>query len=369
MDNNKNRQLIIIAPTCPPGVCGVSDYAYKTALALNKFYKSVKIGVEKIPSVIPDSPLQLTIAKWPRAIQQNIKKSIPADVLLNYTPTSYAKQGVPVQLLLALSRFKSATPGNRLFVFFHETWDGSKNLKLHHQLRDHFTKSSVKYLSKLADGITVVTKEQKQKIESVTGDHKIHLSLVGANILPANKDSGLNSSRKAGEWIVFGLAHTRLWTLQQYIPLLKELKARGLLVNIYAIGPDDNQYAQQEKNLITENLGADILVQTGALKPEQVSKYMLSAQAALVGQTADSLRKSGTFAALAAHAVPVICDAPISLGEPPGTAIFRPQELMDDTSLLSSADGEKRRLMLHQWFWQTRSWEAIAADTYHWMNS
>lgn len=368
MNTSTYRQLIIIAPTSPPGVCGVSDHAYKTALALNKFYKSIKIGVEYFPEVIRDTPLTLTTAYWQSLLKQIEKNSTPGDLLLNFTPTSYSKTGLPFKLLQALKKFKKESPYNHLYIFFHETWDDSAGLRIHHRLRNQLIKYTVKQLSKLADGITVVTNEQKEKIISLTNSKKVRLSLVGANILPVDKENGLTSIRKPGEWVIFGLAHTRLWTLQQHLPLIKELHNNGLIKKIYAIGPLNNHYADEELSLASGQLGPGVLIQTGTLDPGEVSAMMLTAEAALVGQTADSLRKSGTFAALSAHAVPVICEAPVTLDEPPGVAIFRPHELMTNQTLLSTIEGEKRRLLLHQWFWLTRSWEAIALDMQSWIN-
>lgn len=369
MNNSINRQLIIIAPTCPPGVCGVSDHAYKTALALNKYYTSVKIGVEYFPEEIVDEPLSLTTAYWWLLVEQCIKDKAPVDLLLNYTPTSYSKLGLPFNLLTALRKFKNASEKNHVFVFFHETWDGSKNLKPHHRLRNVFIKYTIRLICKLSDGITVVTNEQKQKIESITVSQKVRLSMVGANILPFDKEYGLKSARKPGEWIIFGLAHTRLWTLQQHLPLIKELYEKGVIKKIYAIGPKNNHFATQELDLSVSTFGDGFLIQMGALKHDEVSTMMLNAEAALVGQNADSLRKSGTFAALSAHAVPVICEAPLLLDEPPGYAIFRPHELINNLNIISTTEGEKRRLLLHQWFWLTRSWEAIALDMHTWIKS
>ncbi len=369
MSNSINRQLIIIAPTCPPGVCGVSDYAYKTAIALNKSYRSVKIGVQYFPPLIQDAPLSIPTVYWQKLLKQNIQNGLATDLLLNFTPTSYSKFGLPYNLLNTLKQFKAASLANRIYVFFHETWDDSEGLKIHHRLRNSLIKYTVKSLSKLASGITVVTNEQKAKIELLTNNKKIRLSLVGANILPANKDYGLNSIRKPGEWVIFGLAHTRLWTIQQHLPLIKELYRKGVIKKIYAIGPIDNQFAAEELRLTKSMLGPDVLIQTGILEPDEVSDRMLTAEAALVGQTADSLRKSGTFAALSAHAVPVVCEAPFSLDEPPGYAIFRPHELLSNQNIVSTTEGEKRRLLLHQWFWLTRSWEAIAIDMQSWINS
>lgn len=366
----KKQQLIIIAPTAPPGVCGVSDYAYHTAEALKEYYEFIKMGVEDIPERSTESkPEPVSIDSWEKVLGHSTRKYTETDVLLNYTPLSYSKTGYPTKLITYMRWFKLSGKNKRLFVFLHETWDDSPGLKLHHKLRNKIVKHAMLQLCKIADGITVVTKEQQQRIEALIPGKSIHISPIGSNILPVNKISGLESNRQKGKWIIFGLAHTRYWTLQKHLTVLKDLYDKGVLKQLIVIGPIENTYAQKEAALAEKHFGPGFLKQLGVLSSEEVSEQMLGAEAALIGQTADSLNKSGTFSALAAHGVPVIGDVSATLSEPPGSAIFHPSEFKTDNNVIFTPDGEKRRVQLYNWFWLTRSWEALALDMRNWMMS
>ena len=361
------KRLLIIAPTAPPQVCGVSDYAYKVAQELTKSYDTVMLGVERLPATPAVGPL--AVGHWSQFLAQAAAAPLASDVLLNYTPTSYARSGIPAGLLLALRRFTKARPDNRVFVFFHETWNGSLNQRPHHILRDKATRWAMHRIGQLAQGVAVVNAEQQQKLRLLLGHDDIVLNAVGSNILPPTPDAGLTSARQPGTWLVFGLSHTRLWALTAHINLLRVMHERGVLLRIHAIGPVDTSYARQELALVTKTLGPGVLVQVGALTPAEVSAQLLSAQAALVGLNSDGLKKSGTFAAMAAHAVPIICEVDPALEQPPGALFLQPAEVLADPSLVTNAEGERRRRQLHAWFWANRSWESIGLALHQWLQS
>lgn len=190
---------------------------------------------------------------------------------------------------------------------------------------------------------------------------------IGANILPTHELDGLRSERQQGDWIVFGLAHTRLWTLKTYILFIKTMKSRGLLKRVLAIGPVNNSYSDQELKFANDHLGENVLFQLGALPAEQVSEELLRAEVALIASSPETLRKSGLFAALAAHAVPIICDVPSNLSDPPGRALFKPAELMNKSDILGSPEYEKRKKQLHHWFWRTRNWKVVELNMKSWL--
>ena len=361
------QRLLIIAPTAPPEVCGVSDYAYRTAQELTNFYPTVTLGVERLPATPAVGPL--AVGLWTKLLAQAAAAPQASDVLLNYTPTSYAWSGIPADLMRALRRFIQARPDNRLFVFFHETWNGSPNQRPHHALRSRATRWAMHRIGRLAEGVAVVNAEQQQKLRLLLGRDSIGLNAVGSNILPPTPDAGLTSTRQPGTWLVFGLPHTRFWALRAHLDTLRALHERGVLRQIHAIGPVDTTYARQELALISKALGPGVLVQLGALAPAEVSVQLLGAEAALVGLNADGLKKSGTFAALAAHAVPVICKVNPALAQPPGAALLQPAEVLADPLLVTNAEGERRRQQLHAWFWANRSWEAIGQALHYWLQN
>jgi hypothetical protein len=359
-----NKNLIIIAPTAPPDICGVSDYAYQMAKELRKAYQSIAIGVEREPAEAPATD-GIKVQPWPQLLDADSSQA--TDIFLNYTPTSYARTGWPLGLLRALQRFTQAHPQNRLFVFFHETWNGSRQLRFKQLVQQQVIRLAMRRIGRLSSGVAVVNAEQQQKLRHLLLRDNVRLNAVGSNILPPTREAGLLSERQPGSWLVFGLPHTRLWALEAHLPLLKAAHSKGQLRHLYAVGPTDTAFARQEKDLISKALGEEVLVQLGALGPAEVSAQMLNAEAALVGLNANGLKKSGTFAALAAHAVPIICEVDTQLDQPPGPAFLQPTEVLTNPALLTGPESERRRRLLHQWFWDNRSWEAIGHSLQDWL--
>lgn len=367
MDSLENRKLVVIAPTAPPNICGVSDYSFLTTQEIARFYRSASIGVVDVPQRSDPNTLGLVnVGPWEEIIRE--AAAGPTDLLLHYTPTSYAWTGLPISLMYAMHRFKKTNADNRIFIFFHELWSNSFELKFHQIVRNQLAKWASFRMGNLADGISTLTNGQKKDLEAILKKPTIQLGLVGANIVPTSREMGLESERQSGVWAVFGLAHTRLWALQAHLPLLKNLYAQGTFRQLHSIGPADNSYAREEAVFMEENFGKDVLIQLGSLQPEEVSRQLLHVEAAVVKQDADSLYKSGSFSALAAHAVPVVCEVPTSLNNPPGKALFRPNEVQENPAIIRNEEGKKRRQQLHNWFWSTRSWEAIGQDMRLWMS-
>lgn len=362
-----NKKLLIITNSAPPYVCGVSDYSFKVAETLASRYKQIVIGLQILPSYPCIS--QFEIRRWASALESVFEADEGFDVLLNYAPTIYSKAGYPLSLIRALSRLKSsAKADHRLFVQVHETWHGGR-LPFKHAVRDCVCRRALQKICSLANGVCAMTEVQKNKIELHFGLENLPLIHVGSNVLPAQSDLGLHGIRDLRSWVVFGLAHTRLWSFEANLSVLKELYNDGKIRRLTAIGPVGNLYADREAKLALENFGPGFLHQCGVLPGEQVSQMLLNAGAAIVGQNVDSLKKSGSFAALAAHGLPIICDVPATLLDPPGAAIIRPSELLDNPSLLEGEDAQARRRFLHTWFWSTRSWEAIGDQIWEWMES
>lgn len=360
-----NKTLIIISPTAPPEVCGVSDYAYKIGQELIKRYDSVTIGADRMPEITSQAN-ELPIAHW-QVLLEKATAASGTDVLLNYTPTSFARTGLPIKLLKSLRRFTQGNSRNRLFVFFHETWNDSRELRIHQQLQQRIVRSAMSRIDQLAVGVAVVNAEQQRKIEELSLRTNVRLNPVGSNVVPAHHEAGLLSKRQPGEWLVFGLPHTRLWSIEAHLPFLKTMHNKGLLHHIRAVGPTDTKFARQEKDLVDKEVGPGVLIQLGALEPAEISRELLQAEAALVGLNANGLKKSGTFAALAAHAVPIICEVDKQLDSPPGETLLQPSEVLANPGLLTNDEGDRRRRQLHNWFWSTRSWEAIGQSLHAWL--
>lgn len=369
MGNIEDYRLIVLAPTAPPGICGIGDYSFNIANTLGKLYKSVNIGVEKIENLntpIPSS--NISIDFWTALLKEACIDNLPTVLFLNYSPTAYSKIALPLRLLVEIKRFKKANPKNRVFILFHEIWNGNPNLPLHHFIKDKITQISIYQLWKMADALGVVTIEQRNKLRRRFNieSNNIYIGLIGANILPINRDIGFTSLRRRGEWVIFGLPHTRLWAFQDNLTFMKDMYKKGYLKKLNTIGPRDNTFAKQEVALANENFGEGFLFALGELQPMQVSEQLLCSEAAIISQTADSLNKSGSFASLAAHAVPIICQIP-SLKEPFKGSIFNPLEIISNPNVFYNNLGKNKISRLHKWFWSMRGWDAISLDLTNWM--
>ncbi|QJD80122.1 hypothetical protein [Spirosoma rhododendri] len=310
--------------------------------------------------------LDIPVGNWADLLITN--GTAPTDLLLHFTPASYARTGLPIRLVRAVRRFRKSNPLNRLFILVHEAWSDELAIRPHHLARNRMARWSAGRMGQLADGVTVMTIGQQTQLTQLLGGRLVvKMGTVGANVLPSEPEQGFLSQRQPGVWATFGMAHTRLWAMQAHKELLQSLFERGHLTSLLAIGPVDNTYADQEAAFAQQAFGPGKLVQLGALSPGDVSKHLLSVEAAVIRQDADSLPKSGSFASLASHGVPVICDAPDGLVQPPHGGFFLPREVMADPALLLNDEGVVRRRLLHDWFWSTRSWQTIGRDMHTWM--
>jgi hypothetical protein len=367
MNRKLPNKLIVIAPTTYPEICGVSDYALNLSLSLKTdFYDLVELGLERH---YDNGTTQLTkIESWEVLLKCAIKNKEGVHVILNYTPRSYSRFGYSLRLIRCLKQINSVNPDNKIFIIFHEMWNDDSKLKLHHRILGKSSKLFAKHLGNLSSGIIAMTDEQKVLIQNLLPNTPMDSGLVGANILPHNKEDGILASRENGVWSVFGLSHTRLWTLQKHKQFILKMAAVGSVKEIRLIGPFNDHSGTLELEYIQKHFENIEVKQLGILSAEEINFELLKTSAGLIGQTGDSIKKSGTFAALAAYGVPLICDVSGDLIDPPFESFFNIKELIED---YTSFEKEKiqRSEKLHDWFWRTRSWDVIGKRVFNFMKS
>lgn len=357
-----NNKIIVVAPTIYPEICGVSDYAMNLCKSLkSNYYEIVELGLERC--YITEATKLNRIQHWEILLVDAIKTKESVDVLINYTPRSYSRFGYPYKLIGFLKKLRSVNPNNKVFVIFHEIWNDDSKLRIHHRIIGKSSKLFAKHLGVLSNGFIAMTMEQKELIQKLMPNISIDLGLVGANVLPKNREEGLLSIRNKGVWSVFGLSHTRLWTLQKYQTFILEMAVLGFVKEIRLIGPFNDHNGRLESEFINKHFKNITVKQLGSLSIEEVNIELLSTSVGLIGQSEDSISKSGTFAALAAYGVPMICDVSEKLTNPPGESFFNTNELILDLAIF---DKEKtaRTKIIHDWFWETRSWEAIGENVF-----
>ncbi|KEO72299.1 hypothetical protein [Anditalea andensis] len=358
------KNLIVLSRSAPPEVCGMSDYCYNVALQLQTYYDKVELGVALLPMNLTQKGGPI-IEHWETLLDRALSSNTPHDIMLNYTPTAYQSFGMPISLLKRLKRLKKENKSNRIYVLIHELWNNSIDLKIHHKILNSLYSISGKSILKMADDVAAFTADQKNLISTIKPGKEVHRSIIGTNIIPNECHMAFKHVRKPGQWVVFGLPHTRLWTIDKFKNILYDCHKSGFIHQLIAIGPIDTKYSQQELNIANTIFGKGVLIQTGPLFGNDITDYFLTSEVALVGQNADSLSKSGSFASLAAHGVPVVCEVPLTLVDPPGKYIIRPDELKHE---LKSGSISEKSQALYDWFWKNRSWEAIGKDFNSWMN-
>jgi hypothetical protein len=367
MNPNLSNKLIVIAPTIYPEICGVSDYALNLSLALKThFYNVVELGLER--HYKNETTTLTKVEPWEVLLKCAIQNRERVDVILNYTPRSYAHFGYSAKLISYLKKLNSVNKDNKFFIVFHEVWNDDSHLKIHHRILGKSSKLFARHLGNLSSGIIAMTDEQKVRIQEILPGVPIDSGLVGANILPHKKEDGVQASREDGVWSIFGLSHTRLWTLQKHKEFIMKMVVVGTVKEIRLIGPFNDKNGTLELDYIQKHFQNIDIKQLGSLSVEEVNNELLRTSAGLIGQTGDSIKKSGTFAALAAYGVPIICDVLEELIDPPVESLFNTNELIVDYTIFEREKIQRSKL-LHDWFWQTRSWDVIGKRTFDFINS
>ncbi|SEL24973.1 hypothetical protein [Parapedobacter koreensis] len=364
MNAMKLNHLIIISPTITPAICGVSDYAYRVGEQLFQtgVFTKIAFGVDRVPK--RKAKLSFVVKHWKAAL-----KEIEADtcIFINYTPLGFSRFGYPSKFLNELQKTKNKFYSAKFFIMFHEIWNGNPKLRLHLKMIDRLSKKSCLRLVDIANGVATVTYHQKEKLKNERRNITISIQPIGANISAPPDINVLKTNRQHGVWVIFGLPHTRLWTLKKNITLIRELVGRGNIIQIKAIGPKSGQYSNEEIKFANENLGKETYIQLGVLSDSHISYELLKVEGAFVGQTYDSITKSGTFLSIVAHGVPVICDVDKALQDPPSDGLFRPKELLNGYDIVMKKSNDRTKKML-EWYHKRRTWKAIGENLTDWMS-
>lgn len=360
------KKLIVVIPNLPPIVCGIGNYAIKLSRQLLKMriYDEIVVGGNQAPTANPLKLANIELRQWSEVLKNERDN---ADVFLNFAPTAYSKFGLPLQLLNNLNTYKKHNPNAQISTIFHETWMDNQGLKIHHKLKNFFTKYTATKCVNLSNNVSVITDEQYGRIKNIANNKNITLQKIAPNIEPSQNIDVLNIVRETGLFINFGLAHTRLWTLEKNKDLIRKMVDAGLVSKIIGIGPVGNNYAVEEINLAKEISSKLEYIQKGALEASEVSALMLKAEGGFIGQSVDSLSKSSSFWAFAAHAIPVICPAEVDDRENLKQQLFFKNELLADISLFEISKKERAE-NLYKMYKSTHSWEIIAADFKKWVN-
>lgn len=359
---NDIRRILVVSPSAPPAICGVSDFSFRLADQLKRD-RVVDLGVSKLPSKLRIDSNHFS--SLTQAISTAIHSDIGTDALLNFTPRSYNRIGLPLSLLNNLRILRRYRKDSRLFVIFHETWgDGGS---IHHQIISQLSKLTARQLIKQASSISAVTADQSARLDALCASGKTELFPISSNITPPQSSEIVKLPRDNGVWVIFGLPHSRRDALVKLRPFLISLISLGVLSKIWTIGPSEISKDVVLEREIAEYTGiTDLVEPLGHLSNEEISKRLCRAKFAFTGQTGDSILKSGTFMAYAAHGLTVI-GTDLNSSEP-GKYLIHPNTMISCPELKREKLIHEKAEALHHWFWSNRSWPHIGNYALEWMS-
>lgn len=366
------KNLVVISPNTPPQICGVGDYAYRLSKEFykNKIYTEVTIATDNMNNITENSG-KFDIKHWSKILPQILAhRETSYDILINYTPKGFSKIGYPISFIRFLKGLTKLESDIKIFILFHETWNGdTSNFRIHHKVINWFSKKGCFELIDLCFKVGVVTLDQKNTFEKEGVKRRVELLPVGSNIIPASEAEVFNSERNFSVWVVFGMSHTRLWALEKNKDLIQWLESSGYIQELITIGPKDDSSGKQELDFLKGILPQYKIKQLGKLEPEIISKELLIAGAAFVGQNSDEgLLKSGSFLALAAHGVAIVYDYSQNLKNPPKEGIFKKYDIMNSSNVVDYLSKNKKQKHLYDWFIKNKSWGSISRVILNWMN-
>lgn len=316
---NENRPgIVFLVPSLESGRDGVGDYAWRLGEALRErgwrvAWVALNDGfVDSETYLENDDMLRLAAGMaWSgraTALNRFIEEREFDWISLQWVGFGYEKHGLPWRLAQPIAR---ARAGRRLHVFFHEIWLGEKpGLPLRHRLLGAAQRKLL---------LHALNRWQPDVMHTSNAVYREALARVGqsASILPLPGNLPI-ASKRADEnpdgplrIALFGSLDTD-WNPIPFGTALEkwgELHQRAVfLLSVGNQGPGFIHW----NALVGQFAGSRWLhlESTGFCEPEIASGHLLSAHVGATTKSFELLGKSGAFAALAEHGLPVIalCD-------------------------------------------------------------
>ncbi len=302
-------RIHMVTPELPPRAGGVADYAEQLAAhwpeeKLSEWW--VAAGAAEAAQAHPvwavkTVPVDASGKRWPET----------GTLFVHYTQYGYAGDGIPWRLVLGLCRWRRKAESSygrearRLVVFFHETWLEGPPWR-RRGIVAPFARWCARALAGAADVVVTNCGRHAAQLGDVCD---VTVLPVPANISPeAAGNHGPGPKRSKLRLVIFGLPETRLRTLKAHRFFISWLRNRGGLGELVLLGAGDetDRFAVKGARLADELAGAGVR-RVGATDAAGVSVELVRADLGLSAYAADETGKSGTLAALFAHACAVGC--------------------------------------------------------------
>ncbi|MGY3213801.1 hypothetical protein [Mucilaginibacter sp. HD30] len=333
-------RILFICSSLEPGRDGVGDYARRLAeafkgdghhcalLSLNDAFVKVittdseRMGDDKVPVLrIPHYELTSSLTE----IKLWIDDFDPDWLSFQYVIFGFHDKGLPFNL----SKSMLIVSGRRRWhIMFHELWVGmaieqSTKFKLWGLVQKRLIASMI---AQLKPRVIHTQTRLYHQILTKMGYKVNHLPLY-SNI-PVHKPEKINDHSNEIRLVVFGTIHNNSYITEFAADAGEYTLKNKLPITLYFIGICGNE--QQNWINICENAGLKVKVM-GEQPADLVSDLLQNATLGISSTAAAVLDKSGSFAAMHAHKLPVINIAkpwrPIGINDPEipsGVLIYKP---------------------------------------------
>jgi hypothetical protein len=293
--------ILQLVPKRPPCVCGVRDYAFQLARALQGLeVQSTFLAGHPAGSVVRRDGAGFVVRslreQTAEALNEALSRSGVNILVLHYVGYGYARRGAPVWLVQGLRRWKSGASQRGLVVMFHEVWAFGPPWTSSFWLFP-LQRALAAELLRLADAFLTNTGLHAARLRRLAPDRSpVAVLPVPSNIGEPNNPPLIQTREPLA--VVFGqhFARERVYAhIADFMPILRAAGIEGIL----DIGPSVSDRAIAQCPLP--------VTRCGYLQPASASAAMLDARFGLVDYRLDLAAKSGIFAAYAAHGlVPLV---------------------------------------------------------------
>jgi hypothetical protein len=300
-----SRTLTQIVPALPPATNGVGDYALGLARIMRQDFglnTVFVVGSDRWQG--PDQVEDFRVSKLPARSAGNLEALLEAiqmtssssSVILQLSIYGYAARGCPIWLLEGLKRWKSKQPDSQLVTMFHELYASGP------PWRSAFWLSILQqricaHLARLSNIAVTNISLHRERLERFDSSKRERIPVLAT---PSNVGELLVSTNaRAKKMVVFGLTALRKQTYESKMDALRQACQRLGITEILDVGAMFDG--------IPDHVGDIPVTKHGFMDPADLSSLLSSSLAGFLDYSAESLGKSGVFAAYCAHRlVPVV---------------------------------------------------------------
>jgi hypothetical protein len=311
------NSLLHIAPQLPPAIDGVGDYCWN----LWKHWPETDWHWQFLAA----HNAAATAAHWTqvtvRAFELNaaslareLERTGNDTVVLHYVGYGFQPKGIPVWLPRALRVWRAGKAERRLVTMFHEMYARSLPWRSPFWVAP-MARKIIRELVAVSDAWVTSCERYFHQLttEFAATPGRGRIIPIGSNIpLARPRPESTRQTEDAKLRIaIFGLAGTRLRSLQRHGRLLHALQGAGQLETVTLLGKSGTSVEERRWQGVAKPIGTDVnWRQRFDLSAEEVSAELSAHDCGLLANEPDILTKSGVFAALANHGVIPIVSTP-----------------------------------------------------------